>query len=1090
MDLRGAIRIIAALVVALAWTGPSSALATRVVAGPARVPLDERSTYERYVTLDDLMDVAPDSARALAAAWRISKPGDVISAYAHSWGTLRRDSSATEAALTRAQRETTDADAAAISATLHLARRQMPEARRDFERLSRLLAGRGDRLSASWARVFRLLKEAAPSDGEAEAEVVARLLEGSVPASDRGEIALLLADRMGQRTPRLNAMRLQSALATHGAASQAARGEAQRRLGAALRADGRHDEAEAAYRVASALGDSCGWTRLSLRAWRGIASIARARGRVVEALPLTRAFADSAKALGFDEQYSEALQDLGNTFLASGRLREARAVLEERLELIRVRRWHADQRMMALDQLGGVAALEGRLDEARGHFEEALEIARRRSGHEYEPSVLLHLSNLHRDTGDDARALAMIEEALHAARTIGSRRIESMSIALKADILMDLGRREESVELAAEAARHAAAHEPRNLPMALRTWSHSLVALGRIAEAQAPIDSLRAYLALAPDTMQQGRLERSDAEVALARGDTARAIELSRYALDLARALDSREEVSAASLSLALALQSAGRLAESVAPLEAGLAHREQLLLTSASGDERSRVQRRWQAYYGDLARAYHAAGRTADAFALLEHSRAREMRAQFAGTGVGVTRHVPAELAREMGERETELATLQQVLLEEWARPPRARNAALPRLEARADSLKRGWDDLQVRVQRAAPEYARASGLAQPMTLAEVQAQLKPNELLIAYMIGWQRLLRFDVTRTDCRVHEIAGDGEHVAARIRTWVAACQNGSSEAWRAGAAALADTLLADLILPRGDAAALLIVPDGVMQTMPFEALLVRESGRRVSLLERATIVVAETPGFFFAPPHPARVSGGAGIAAFGDPLLASAEGTASERAATLSPLPHARREVESVREAFPKARLYTGAQATEPRLHEEIERASIIHVAAHGFYDDRFPRFSALAMAHGNRAGDAAADGMLQAWEVLERRGDLELVTLSACETGRGRVVGGEGLDGLSRAFRIAGARQLIASLWRVDDAATAVLMRDFYRRLAAGESVASAFRAARLTLARGTASANGASRGIGRTSERAVAAHPRVWAAFVLRGAR
>lgn len=435
----------------------------------------------------------------------------------------------------------------------------------------------------------------------------------------------------------------------------------------------------------------------------------------------------------------------------------------------------------------------------------------------------------------------------------------------------------------------------------------------------------------------------------------------------------------------------------------------------------------------------------------------------------------------------------MQRLLLEEWAKPVRDRDAELPRWEARSDSLKRGWDDLQIRVQRAAPEFARAAGLAPSESLAELQRRLRSEETLVAFMLGTERSLRFDVTARECRVHELPWHADEVSARVRAWVNALQQGGDATWRIGALALADTLLAGLDVPSGPAATLLIMPDGALHTMPFEALLVSDRGKRLPLLERASVVVAEAPALFFVPPLSARANADGGIAAFGDPLLAVAPSTAAapalQRAATLSPLPYARHEVESLREAFPRARLYVGAAATEPRLHEELERARIVHVAAHGFYDDRFPRFSALAMAHGDSA-DAASDGLMQAWEVLERRGQLELVTLSACETGRGRVVGGEGLDGLSRAFRIAGARQLIASLWRVDDAATATLMGDFYRRLAAGAPITSAFRSARLALARGDRPTGGTSRGVGRTTERVVAAHPRVWAAFVLRGAR
>src|SRR6185503_1921431 len=102
---------------------------------------------------------------------------------------------------------------------------------------------------------------------------------------------------------------------------------------------------------------------------------------------------------------------------------------------------------------------------------------------------------------------------------------------------------------------------------------------------------------------------------------------------------------------------------------------------------------------------------------------------------------------------------------------------------------------------------------------------------------------------------------------------------------------------------------------------------------------------------------------------------------------------------------------------------EMPQARRLHFACHGLLDARFPLDSALALAPG---GDD--NGLLQAWEVIERvRVDADLVTLSACDTGLGRDMGGEGLVGLVRAFQYAGARSVLASLWEVSDRSTARL---------------------------------------------------------------
>jgi CHAT domain-containing protein len=110
--------------------------------------------------------------------------------------------------------------------------------------------------------------------------------------------------------------------------------------------------------------------------------------------------------------------------------------------------------------------------------------------------------------------------------------------------------------------------------------------------------------------------------------------------------------------------------------------------------------------------------------------------------------------------------------------------------------------------------------------------------------------------------------------------------------------------------------------------------------------------------------------------------------------------------------------------------------------------------------------------LLQAWEVLESvRLDADLVTLSACDTGLGKEMGGEGVIGLTRAFQYAGARSVLASLWSVSDVSTADLMRRFYSHLRAGRSKDEALRRAQVELIHSSAFS-----------------HPYSWAAFQLVG--
>src|SRR5262249_14191871 len=144
-----------------------------------------------------------------------------------------------------------------------------------------------------------------------------------------------------------------------------------------------------------------------------------------------------------------------------------------------------------------------------------------------------------------------------------------------------------------------------------------------------------------------------------------------------------------------------------------------------------------------------------------------------------------------------------------------------------------------------------------------------------------------------------------------------------------------------------------------------------------------------------------------LVAFGDPKYPSlspetAEGLANpevrravRRGHMFLPLPYARREVQAVQALFPaEARTYLGAEATEENAKAVGREAGIVHFACHAFFDPRLPLNSALALTIPEQPAEGQDNGLLQAWEILERvRLDADLVTLSACESGLGAEMG-------------------------------------------------------------------------------------------------
>jgi CHAT domain-containing protein len=252
----------------------------------------------------------------------------------------------------------------------------------------------------------------------------------------------------------------------------------------------------------------------------------------------------------------------------------------------------------------------------------------------------------------------------------------------------------------------------------------------------------------------------------------------------------------------------------------------------------------------------------------------------------------------------------------------------------------------------------------------------------------------------------------------------------------------------------DTSSLIVVPDGPLHLIPFSAL-VNEGGGylnselNLSAAPSATIyytlsttekaVTARKPflGVAFSPPTESTITS-----------TSATRGIADLRAGSLKPLRFAREEITEAAKVFgPQSVTLDGSQASEAAVKSEpLADFKVIHLAAHGVSDEMEPDRTALVLAPGNES----EDGLWQAREITRTRLNADVVVLSACETGSGRLQGQEGVMNLARAFLTAGARSVVASLWDVDDRSTATLMESFYEHLKRGVTVTQALRQAQL----------------------------------------
>jgi len=391
------------------------------------------------------------------------------------------------------------------------------------------------------------------------------------------------------------------------------------------------------------------------------------------------------------------------------------------------------------------------------------------------------------------------------------------------------------------------------------------------------------------------------------------------------------------------------------------------------------------------------------------------------------------------------------------------------PKLATEICRLETQVQHLTQQLQRCRPRFSPwATGYI--TSLAAVQCQLPQNALLLQYAVVHDMIWVFVINHQGLQTYRCLGSLADAEAARRRWTAAVERYLGLVGQYGGAHLhryfpallddAETHLATLYellwkplaAELSSAQLILISPDSVLHYVPFHALLDTSQSPHTYVLERHEI--GYTPSATALELSQLQKSAGVGV------LLVGYEGTHLTQISA---------EVARLAELFPAAQVLADVQATAGQVLESAPAQRLIHLASHARFRIDNVFLSSFALADHN----------LTLAEVTQLRLTAELVTLSGCETGPGRLYGTD-VIGLAGGFMAAGARSLVVSQWRVDDTITARFMQTFYQHLCRGRTRAAALRAAQLEILE-----------LGRVQSNTYSQyqHPAYWASFMLVGA-
>jgi CHAT domain-containing protein len=472
-------------------------------------------------------------------------------------------------------------------------------------------------------------------------------------------------------------------------------------------------------------------------------------------------------------------------------------------------------------------------------------------------------------------------------------------------------------------------------------------------------------------------------------------------------------------------------------------------------------------------------------AFEASERSRARSLLELLQEANADIRQGVAPELLQRERNLQQQLDALEKQRIEVLNRPNHT-PAQKAELEKQQQTLIAQYQDIQTQIRTTSPRYATLTQ-PQPLTLAQIQQQiLDENTILLQYSLGYQRSYLWAVTKTSIISYELpkAADIETTAKKFRDAVTAPSSRNKPNQVAQANDAISQIILQPVAAQLGQKRLLIVGDGVLNYLPFAALsLPGKSGenRNLPLIVDHEIVLlpsASTLGILrenYSDRQPPNRT----LAILADPVFSandervknSSSATTQQAVEAANPglsrsrgdnnnaqfdrLKFTRKEAQIIQSLFPaNARTeYLDFEANRATAtNQNLSEYKIIHFATHGFANSDHPELSGIILSLVDEKGNPL-NGFLRLTDIFNLKLAADLVVLSACQTGMGQNIQGEGLVGLTRGFMYAGAQRVVVSLWSVDDERTATLMSSFYQAmLQKGLTPAAALRAAQLEM--------------------------------------
>ncbi len=784
----------------------------------------------------------------------------------------------------------------------------------------------------------------------------------------------------------------------------------------------------------------------------------------------------------------------------------------------------------ALSSLGTIHNFLGESQQALDSFNQALAIYGATNDRRGQAGTLNSLGQVYKAFGDYQKALDCYGQALAIDRAAGDRNGEAAALHNLASVYISQGEYRQALDSFNQSlALLRGAGNRRGEAAALNGIAVAHTALN---EHQKALDFYQQALPIArsmDNRRGEAAMLNNIGRTYYSLGDQQKALDFHNQALILIRTIKDRRGEAQMQYNIARAQRARGDLDAARAHIAEAIRLAESQRYGVSSQELRASLLASVRNFYEleiDLLMQLHKRNPSGEfvtaALETSERARARSLLELLAEGRVDLRQGVePALLERERKlQRLLDDKAERQTQLLSGRHTPEQAAAAAKEIE----SLLTEYQQVQAQIRDASPRYGALTE-PQPLSLKEIQRQvLDGDTLLLEYALGDERSYLWAVTNNSITSYELP-KREEIEAAARKFYELAKMADQANTRAPAAATALSRM--LLAPASDrltAKRLIVVADGILHYIPFAALpapsrggegereregkknrpLSRSPARPLSFRplvvdhEIVTLPSASVLAEMRRELAGRKPAAGA-VAVFADPVFSGDDSRIRTTGKTVETplltrdlersirdvgltidgkgfprLPFSRREAEAIVAIAPRGQWAKALDFQASRAaatSDDLSNYRVVHFATHGLLNSHHPELSGIVLSLVDQQGKPQ-NGFLRLHEIYNLKLPAELVVLSACQTGLGKEIRGEGLVGLTRGFMYAGTARVMASLWKVDDAATAELMKRFYRGVFdRGLSPAAALRAAQVEMWR---------------LERFSA--PYFWAAFTLQG--